>query len=320
MCAASHTSSVANAHGDDQFAYPGHPMPVSTSTRFVSGAARFRDLLYIVAKDRTLAADDVCHSRFIGFDRAQLSTMGDRDWECTAVCVAMKPSEKFVAIGDEGQVFTYVSGRVVDETIPTEGPVVLRNASTLDGFPVVCGMKGRVFLRTDEQTWVANHAPVDPTTQEAPDFEAIAGFSREDAYAVGRNGAIFRCSGSSWTRCASTEDLTEVVLTGVACAKDGVVYVTGQNGTLLRGTSVAPFERVPLDGVTDDLWDCRWFEDRLFVSSLTGLFTLAGTKLERVDVPGARTFRRLSESEGVLWTIGADDVFCLDGTWARVDP
>ena len=39
--------------------------PISKSTLFVDGAARFKDLIYIVARDRGLQDEAVEHSRFI---------------------------------------------------------------------------------------------------------------------------------------------------------------------------------------------------------------------------------------------------------------
>ena len=41
--------------------------PISKSTLFVDGAARFKDLIYIVARDRGLQDEAVEHSRFIAF-------------------------------------------------------------------------------------------------------------------------------------------------------------------------------------------------------------------------------------------------------------
>jgi hypothetical protein len=294
-------------------------MPVSTTTHFGAGTARFRDLLYVVGTDRAEPGATSSSTRFIGFDRGQLTHLGERPWACTAVCVVRKPSERFVAIGTSGQVFTWLTGVAMDESVGPEAGLDIRRASTLDGFAVACGANGRVFLRTDEGTWIPFHASGHDGAK-APDFEAIGGISRTDAYAVGKGGAVYHWDGGSWTSCGTPVTST---LTGVAMTTGGeTVFVTGLDGTLLRG-SKGVFERIQIQGLRDDLQDCVWFDGKLYVATLTGLFVLNDSSLVPVDVTAAEgtTYRHLAESEGVLWSIGAHDVFCLDGTrWSRVDP
>src|SRR5690242_11173833 len=93
--------------------------PISKHTAYLAGAARFHDLLYVSAKDRALAKQEVAHARFIGFDGGIFTHAADRAWNAAAICVVTKPREKMVAVGEDGEVITYVGGDDTDERLPT---------------------------------------------------------------------------------------------------------------------------------------------------------------------------------------------------------
>jgi len=290
--------------------------PISKSSIFIDGAARFRDLIYLIAKDRRLVEEEVEHSRFIAFYQLKFAHMGDRNWNAVAICVAKKPVEKMVAVGEDGDVFTYVGGTVTDEVIEPR-PVVLRGIGVVDGLSVACGMKRQVYRRVGENSWVAMHAPA-PTPGENAGFEAIAGFNGDEIYAVGWNGEIWQWNGSNWMNRPSP---TNLILTGVCCGGDEAVYICGQHATLIRGRRDT-WEVVELEDIIDDFWDVCWFNDRLYLSTMTMLYSFTDGSLAPVnfgaDRPG--TCYRLTEAEGVLWSIGSDDVFSFDGTqWMRID-
>ena len=90
---------------------------ISASSHFVSGAARFKSLIYVIAKDRGLLADEVEHTRFIGFENGKFGHITDRNWSTVAICVARQPAEKMVSIGENGEVLTYVGGKITEEKI-----------------------------------------------------------------------------------------------------------------------------------------------------------------------------------------------------------
>ena len=160
---------------------------ISESTLFVDGAARFKDLIYIVARDRGLQEEAVEHSRFIAFYQQNFCHNGDRNWSGIAVCVVKRPTEKMVSVGEDGEVLTYVGGTVTEEQIVPE-PMAIHNLGVIDGLAYACGMDRQVFRRDDENSWTAMHAP--RSASEAG-FEAIDGFSADEIYTVGWNGEIF---------------------------------------------------------------------------------------------------------------------------------
>ncbi|HZN62452.1 MAG TPA: hypothetical protein VFC90_08620 [Planctomycetota bacterium] len=288
---------------------------VAAVSLFVDGAARFKDLCYFLIQDKKLAAKEVEHARFISFDRGLLAHMGDRNWKGVAACVVKKPTEKFVAVGEDGEVFTYVGGKVTEEKI-TPKPKVLRGVGVVDGLAVACGMKRQVYRRDGEATWTAMHAP-------APDkgnagFEAVSGFSSKELYAVGWNGEIWEWNGKKWVNRASP---TNLILTGVCCAGDGKVYVCGQNGTLLRGRHDT-WKVVDLGDFNQDFWAVHEFKKRIYLATMKALYLLGDDGLEPVDFgdDAPATCYRLTDAEGVLWSVGSGDVFSFDGaTWKRED-
>lgn len=288
--------------------------PISRTTLYVDGAARFHDLIYIVARDRALNEEGVEHSRFIGFDRMEFGHNGDKNWSALAVCVARKPTEKMVSVGEDGEVMTYVGGAAAEERILPE-PMAIRNLGVIQGLPYACGMDRQVFRRDGENTWTAMHAP---NAVDAAGFEAIDGYTAREIYAVGWNGEIWEWDGTNWSEFGG---LTNLILTGVCCAGNDEVYVCGQNGTLISGRH-GEWRLIELDDFETDFWDVHWFNGKLYLATMQSLYTYDDDGLALVnfgDNPPATCYR-LSSAEGTLWSVGNDDVLSFDGEqWTRVD-
>jgi hypothetical protein len=67
--------------------------------------------------------------------------------------------------------------------------------------------------------------------------------------------------------------------------------------------------------VSVDIWDLCWFREKLYVATMTALYTLDGNNLVEADfgqmpIP---TCYSLTAAEDVLWSIGRDDVASFDG-------
>jgi len=283
---------------------------------YVSGAARWKNLIYVIGKDRALHEDDVEHTRFLAFENGKFCHNGDKNWSAVAVCIARQPAEKMVAVGENGQVLTYVGGKKTEEQM-TPPPVVLRGIGVVDGLPMACGMKRQVYKRTGENVWTAMSAPPPPAGENAG-FEAIAGYSGEEIYAVGWKGEIWEWNGAQWIK---RESPTNLILTGVCCGEDGNVYICGQRGTLIRGRHDA-WELVDLKEFARDFWDIHWFNSKVYLATMTELYTFTDGGLAPVQIAPDKTATcyRLTSAQGVLWSVGSDDIFSFDGTqWTRVD-
>lgn len=291
------------------------PKEITEHYMYATGAARFHDLLYLSVRDRALVEKEAEHSSFLGYDQGDWHQNGLTDWNTVAMCMVKHPEEKVVAISEDGEVWTYIGGKASEEQIKP-APSVLRAMATIDGIAYACGMKREVFKRKGEDVWHPMHAPAPKKGQKAG-FEAIGGFTGSEIYAAGWEGEIWMWNGKKWSQLDSPVNL---ILTSVCCAPDDHVYVCGQEGTLLCGRRDS-WRLISSDDVTDDFWDIRWFKDHLYVATLTGLFEYVGKTLEQVDFGkhAPNTCGRLTDADGVLWSIGADDVFSFDGKkWTAI--
>jgi hypothetical protein len=146
---------------------------------------------------------------------------------------------------------------------------------------------------------------------------AIDGFSSEEIYAAGYAGALWRFDGKKWKR---QELPTNVHLHSVRCAKDGKVYVAGRKGTLIVGRK-DKWDIIVNQALKDTLWDLEWFEGKLYVSALSGVYELSNESIELVDFGNEKpkTFYHLSAGKGVMWSIGEKDIVSFDGEkWTRI--
>jgi hypothetical protein len=284
-------------------------------TTFTHAAARFRDLVYVAATDNVLAARDIAHARFIGFDDGKFAHLGDRGWQVAGICAVTHPAQKLVAVGEGGEVFTYVQGTVSDEVIRPQ-PRCLRGAAAISGHAYAFGMGYEMYRRAGERVWTP--LPGVPAGVAGGGFEAVAGVDESDIYAVGWSGQIWHRDGTAWHQLPSPAGL---ILTGVTLAPDGTGYACGQAGTLLTGRHDA-WHAIDTAGVTDDLWGVQWHDGRLYAASPWALYTLTSAGLRpvgfRTDAPS--TCGMLTAADGVLWSVGSGDVYCLTGDrWQRIE-
>ncbi len=122
-------------------------------------------------------------------------------------------------------------------------------------------------------------------------------------------------------RCGVQEDSpVDVILTAAVSYADGTVYACGQNGTLLHGQA-GLWEVIAEGDTVDDFWTIASFNDQIYVASFTALYVLADDHLTVVDLDNIKcnTFQMLSPAQGVLWSLGAEDIVAFDGRqWAKV--
>ena len=290
---------------------------MADSREFVRGAARYHDLVYVLSRGKALIAQDIAHTRLTSVYQGRWGDAATTDWDSTAIAVARKPSEKLVFVGQDGDVSTYVGGTSTAEVIKP-APKMIRNAKTVDGYVLASGMLRQVYKRVGEGEWRDISAPF-PKAGEKVGFEAIDGYSGNELYAVGWNGEIWEYDGSNWSNRSSP---TNVILTAVCCAGDGVVYVGGQQGVMIKGRHDS-WEIIEWEENVDvDIWDLYWFKENLYVATMRNLYTLERNQLVAVDfgeldVPSCYS---LTQAEGVMWSIGKEDVLSFDGTtWRRYD-
>ncbi|WP_200957304.1 hypothetical protein [Lysobacter sp. Root690] len=278
------------------------------------GAARFNDLVYLALQDKKLQRNGTVHTRLGSLDEGEIANVKDLAWHAVGMCVAKLPSEKLVVVAGDGTVFTYVGGQEGSEKIA--GAFDLRGCATVDGYAYAFGMNRTVFRRGHERRWTAMHAPGVEADNEVAGFEAIDGFGANDLYAAGWGGEVWHWRGDAWSRC---ETRVDIVLSGICCGGDGLVYACGQSGTLLRGRG-REWEALNTEGLTDDFWDVRWYKGRVYVASTSSLYALYGDALVPVEfgADAPESCYKLTDAEDVLWSVGQRNLFSFDGAvWSR---
>jgi hypothetical protein len=89
----------------------------AAAREFVRGAARRRDLAYILSKGKALLNRGIAHSSVIAVDQGQWADVVNTTWDSTAIAVARLPSEKLIVVGEDGDVLTYTDGIASHERI-----------------------------------------------------------------------------------------------------------------------------------------------------------------------------------------------------------
>jgi hypothetical protein len=288
---------------------------VSDGRELVKGVASRKDRIFIISKIKEALALGAAHTSVVSVQSGTLHACVSTEWDSTAIAVARLPAPKLVIVGEDGEVCIYLGDRKSATETIKPAPRMIRNAKSIGGYVYVCGMKRQVYKRSDEKKWDPMNAPA-PTGDDAVGFEAIDGYSAAEIYAVGWQGEIWQYDGKKWHDRSTP---TNLVLACVCCTPKKV-YVAGQKGTMLRGRGDS-WELIDFKDEFDlDIWDLCWFDDELYVATITGLYTLEGDKLVDVDfgAEGTPMCYSLSTAEGVLWSVGRDDVASFDGKkWQR---
>lgn len=291
----------------------------STHT-FVTGAVRHRKLGYFASQDDQVDRN-IAHSHFYGFNKGQLGYVDMQPWHTVSMTIARHPLEQMLALSPAGQIKLFGSGQQSLETIDTPhgSPGVrgaMRKVRTIAGRTYAVGMNRQVYRRDGENQWICLDQAIRPGAGEVKGFEAIDGYGDDEIYTAGWGGELWQFDGKHWQERPSP---THQLLTSLLCAEDGFVYAAGRRGLLLKGRREA-WQVVEQD-LAEDIWDMAWFDGRLHVSTSQGIYVLQGEQLVPVDFGSERptSFHHLSQADGVLWSIGAKDIFAFDGhDWSRL--
>jgi len=139
-------------------------------------------------------------------------------------------------------------------------------------------------------------------------FLSIDGFSEDDMYAVGNKGEAWHYDGKKWSKI----DLpTSSDLHKVHCAKDGYVYIAGDEYTILKGKGNKwefilnakinhPFNEHLFDAIA-------WFDSVLYIGTSDGLYAYIDDKFEKIQLtPPELTSEVTFDTKG-LEEAGFDD-------------
>jgi hypothetical protein len=290
-----------------------------------TGVVRLADLAYILCTRDDLVEDKVPNTRF--FQRYQGRWQGQEvRWTACSATIVKQPDERALMLGVAAEVWAAGGGQSAQEPPVRDGNFDPRRRGPMtevrcvaDGRAYAVGTNRQAYRRDAPGKWVC----IDQTAQ-SPDqdpintgFKSIDGFSEQEIYAVGWGGEIWQYDGTTWIQHASP---TNVALQKVRCGTDGMAYVCGQGGILLKGRGNT-WQIIPHDSTTEDLWGLEWFDGRLFVATTHFVYELKDDALIPIDFgadfPG--TCYHLSAAAGIMWSIGSKDIFEYNGkAWNRI--
>lgn len=148
---------------------------------------------------------------------------------------------------------------------------------------------------------------------------AINGPSADDLYIAGGDGEIFHRDGHATRKLTSP---VKSALLDILVQDPDTVWISGRDGTLLRGNARTGFEI--LASGRQGFSTMALFEDKLYLSSFAsprGLFVYDG-QLRQIEGDGRRAFNdvhTVDARDGVLWVIGSTALARFDGSsWERI--
>lgn len=282
---------------------------------------------YILTTVDKLVQENVPFSRIYSIDQGELGSM-DVEWLACSIALCHVPDRCLLTVAQKGGHVQFMGGgKEILENISSiqkkfkRKPGLMREIRCIAGGRAYAVGTGRqAYRREAAGVWQCIDKWSQDDSMELLDysFESIDGFSEEEIYTVGWEGEIWSYNGKKWTKINSPTNLS---LHKVKCAGDGMVYIGGKNGMLIRGRK-NKWEVVKHEKTEEDIWGLEWFDGKLYASTVSLLYYLDGDSLNLVDygeagIPG--TCYHLSIAEGVMWSIGAHNVVEFDGkTWKQI--
>ncbi|MCG8018515.1 MAG: hypothetical protein JAY97_20090 [Candidatus Thiodiazotropha sp. 'RUGA'] len=292
---------------------------------FVDGCVIEHDFIYFAAKVKSVDPNEYDFSRMFYQDRENW-IHHDLNWDVVSCCLLPERGEarrKYCALSMQGDVeLDYPGGPDVEKIEGAgtyEGVGAVKQIKEIAGTLYVCGDQGQVYKRSAPGKWVHMDEGLLDTNISATalDLNGIDGTHEHDIYVVGYHGRIFHRNAAGWSELDSP---TNLHLERVCCVSAEEVYICGNEGTLLKGNAEG-FSVHRLDGFKEHFWDVEWFNGKLYIASLVGLFVFDGEEIVAVETglePDIGGYR-LDARDGVLWSFGVDDLAFYDGKkWHRV--
>jgi len=284
-----------------------------------AAVVRRKELGFIIAGDSAREEADELHTLRYMWKAGEL-TQTEANYEAHTLTIVERPGFGVLQAAKSGDYSIetmdgVASGNIFDLTSKTTSEPrygQIKALSTVDGTGYAVGFRGMAYRMDAADAWTR----IDHGLPATFDAKALDGFSSEHLYAVGLSGQLWTLEGNNWQQRTLP---TNVHLNCVKCVSD-VVYIGGYKGVLLRGAKDS-WTIVEHDAIKDNIWDIDVFDNSIYVSTMKGVYLLAGDSLIPVDFgdDGPTTTNELDAAADTLWSIGARDIFAFDGTgWQRI--
>jgi len=283
-----------------------------------SGVVREQRIGYILACDPKREETDP-HAKIIKWDGGTFSDSTAK-FNAHSICLITDPELALVFVASEGFFGVHSKSSFAGVIFENSQPKPkeprfgsIRSVTEIGGKAYAVGLRGMVDRLDAATLWTR----IDEGLSSEFDVQAIDGFDGSDIYAVGFGGELWQFNGNKWTK---RELPTNINLTTVKCAGDGLVYIGGHGGMLIRGKEET-WKLMDQEETRDDIWDAEWFDGQLYLSTMSGVYRLEDNVLEPVEFGDdpPKSCYQLSVAKGVMWSIGEYDVLSFDGKgWTRV--
>jgi hypothetical protein len=294
-----------------------------SESTFLSGCAVAADTAYFAKEVDEYVANDQENSDFLAlFDDDWFTYDFSAAWSAISMAT-IKPGGRdrvVVAVSPRGAFWEVRpgSGRETNGEIDAyEFP--LRGLAAIAEVIYACGMGRTVLRRRGPGNWEEiGPGTSDADGDEVVGFEAVAGFSADEIYAVGWRGEIWLRT-NRWRRLDSPVSAN---LNAVCCAPDGKVYVAGDDGTLLRGRNDV-WEAIDIQA-SFNFMDVASYDNMIYVVTDFQILKLIGDVLIPEDGfadPDDRpaTCLHLLPGTDALFSMGTKDLFRRNGgLWERL--
>jgi hypothetical protein len=289
---------------------------------FTCGCAPHTDLIFFAKTDDELAEQGKSNGIFFAMDGDDWIKFDEIvNWNAISIATVGSGDGRYLlAISLNGDFWELenVSG------IETLGRLSAddlnpRTLAVIDQSIYAVGMDRMVMRREGLDRW-SSIGPRPATEAESIiGFEDMAGYSKDEMYAVGWQGEIWWYDHAQWRQIDSPASAN---FNATCCAEDGTVYIVGDNGAMLRGRHDT--WEVIESGRDENLMDVCYYENNVYVVTDFQILKLKGDVLvgegrfvDTSDVPTTCLYL-LKASDGVV-SMGPKDLFRLtqDG-WERL--
>lgn len=229
----------------------------------------------------------------------------------------------FQGISEDGYSNTDSSGHVWKHIDPNEGgPNHLKHMTSiclLDNHYYAAGMTRMVYRkRINEANWVRFDEGIryPSKDKEITGFVSIDGVSSEEIYAVGYDGDIWWCDNGNWRE---VESPTNVVLNSIKSCSDGLIYICGNNGVVLKGRH-HKWEVIENTVTEEDFWSIEEYNQSIYLATdMMPLYNLVNDSIQEVSTSLDCTTGWLNARDGKLLSVGEHDIFIFDGVnWNEI--
>lgn len=230
-------------------------------------------------------------------------------------CSTNRPDISWVFITDLGEVFVLKKNNGgweenVGSRLFTLGVKCIDN-----GFAFSIGNK--IHIREDANNWIRIDEGID---RKARSFDDIDGFSKEEIYACGGYGELWKYQKGSWS---NLELPTNLRVKYLCCGGDGNVYiVTRDKKGIFKGKDDR-WDFIEKDnGKNELLGKITWFNDRLLLLTTKTIYEISDGEFKTFEIGQCHiktTFSQIASTNETLVISNSKAVSMFDGkSWTKI--